>query len=191
MSKKRLIPSSTACVIVGMLESSALLDQKAAEMRRSESIHGISRGVQTIGSFTAEVIALPLSHSLGVTISAQVLAGQAAELGLKLLYEEKTQRSAIRNHDLYDQWTKLPTNVRQMVQERYELRIKRHMPLNQPKWTRLSELLVSCRRYAIDWRYVTEDDPQRYLDTSPVLLREAVCSVMSVLGYNINWSQND
>ena len=188
MPKKKLLPSLSAYVIVGMLESSAMLDEKASEMRKLESRHGQSQGVQTVSGVTAEVIALPLSHSLGVTVSAQVLAGQATELSLKLLYEEKTHKLASQNHDLYSEWNRLPSNVKQQVQQNYEVRIKRHMPLNQPKWSQLSELLISCRRYSIDWRYITEDDPQRHMDSSPILLREGVCSMMGILGYNINWS---
>ena len=91
--------------VVGMLESSAQLDNSAVERRKIEaSDFGKSRGFQRDwDGKSRELIDISGGYSLGIMQSAQVIVGLAAELILKYTYEfENPSVIAPQTHKLYD-----------------------------------------------------------------------------------------
>ena len=193
MSKKsnRKTPM-TINLIAGMLESSAILDTRAAEQREIEAKTlgkpmGSHRGPDGI---MREVIDVSAGHSLGMTQSAQVLAGLAAELALKYAFESEHPKSvAPSSHHLHDLYCKLSENKRTSVESDYAKRIKLHTDKPPVGWRTTKQVFQSADNYFVDWRYLSEEG-STLSNARPIFLREAVCSVMAALGVKINWGGN-
>ena len=181
----------TVEVVVGMLESSAQLDSTAAERRKTEAADfGKSIGFQRgRDGKTREVIDISGGISIGITQSAQVIAGLAAELALKYVYEiENPTAVAPQTHKLYDKlYSKLSTNRRDSVEADYAVRIQRHQFEPEQGWKTAEQVFQSANDYFERWRYATEEDTANAY-SQPVFLREAICSVLKILGVNISWS---
>ena len=188
---KRKLPI-TVNVVVGMLESSAQLDGAAAERRRIEAAgFGKSRGFQRDrDGKTREVVDISGGYSIGITQSAQVLAGLAAELALKYAYEtDNPDVVTPPTHKLYDKlYSKLSTNRRNNVEADYAVRTQRHHFEHDEGWKTAKQVFQSANDYFEKWRYVTEEDIV-IAYSQPVFLREAICSVVKTLGVNISWSE--
>ncbi len=189
-TSKRKLPI-TVDVVVGMLESSAQLDSNAAERRKIEAADfGKTRGFQRgRDGKTREMIDISGGISIGMTQSAQVIAGLAAELALKYVYEiENPTAVAPQTHKLYDKlYNKLPTNRRDNVEADYAVRIQRHQSEPEKCWKTAQQVFKSANDYFEKWRYATEEDTV-ITYSQPIFLREAICSVLSTLGVNISWS---
>ena len=181
----------TVDVVVGMLESSAQLDSAAAERRKIEAADsGKSRGFQRDrDGKSRKVIDISGGYSIGMTVSAQVIAGLAAELALKCVYEiENPTAVAPQTHKLYDKlYSKLSTNRRDSVEADYAVRIQRHQFEPEQGWKTAEQVFQSANDYFERWRYATEEDTANAY-SQPVFLREAICSVLKTLGVNISWS---
>ena len=111
--------------IVGMLESSAHLDTRGSARRQEEaSTAGRASGHQKLHGKSYQVIELPHnSYSLGITLSAQVLAGQAAELALKYVYErEHRDEPAPTTHRLDYLYSLLSDGMKKRIEEDYSIR---------------------------------------------------------------------
>ena len=181
----------TVEVVVGMLESSAQLDSAAAERRKIEAADfGKSRGFQRDrDGKSRKLIDISGGYSIGMTVSAQVIAGLAAELALKYVYEiENPSATAPQTHKLYDKlYSKLSTNRRDSVEADYAVRIQRHQFEPDQGWKTAKQVFQSANDYFEKWRYATEEDTV-ITYSQPVFLREAICSVLKTLGVNISWS---
>ena len=186
---KRKLPI-TRDVVVGMLEGSALLDTAAAERRKCEAERfGKSLGFkQDPHGNVQEVVDISGGYSIGISQSAQVLAGLAAELALKYAYEtDHPACVAPSTHKLYELYSKLSVNRRQEIEADYQVRIQRHQSDPDEGWKTAKQVFQSANDYFEKWRYATEEDTAIPC-SQPVFLREAVCSVSKTLGANIRWS---
>ncbi len=194
--KKRKRPTRKAPVIeslvVGMLESSAHIDSVAAKRQKIEAAKfGTRRGwQQDRHGEMREVIDISGGYSIGMIQSAQVLAGLAAELALKYVYEiEHPDAVAPQTHKLYDDlYSKLSVNRRDEIEDDYAVRIQRHERLPDEGWKTSEQAFRSANNYFPDWRYVAEEG-NAIPYAQPVFLREAICSVLKTLGINIRWSE--
>ena len=188
---KRKQPGTVEAV-VGMLESSARLDGVAAEKRRSEAAEfGRSTGkrMESHGE-SNEVIDILGGYSLGIFLSAQILAGQAAELALKYTYEQEFPgRVACTTHDLGALYEQLSMARKERIEADYATRIQRHESSPGNGWETARNAFRSGRDYPVLFRYATEEG-QAIPWVEPIFLREAVCSVLASLGFNIRWGSN-
>ena len=191
-SRKRTSRKSplTISFIVGMLDGSAELDTRGNEQRKREAYTLGSIGEESIEiqGTKYQVIKLPPnSWSLGVTLSAQILAGQAAELALKYAYEqENPSKTAPQIHRLDSLYFKLGEETRRNVEDDFATRKERHSNFIWPGWETAKEVFYSARDYPVWARYATEEQHQPR-EFQPILLREAVCSVLASMGYNVRW----
>ena len=170
----------TVDVIVGMLESSAQLDSTAAERRKIEAADfGMSRGFQRgLDGRTRQIVDISGGYSIGITQSAQVIAGLAAELALKYVYEiENPNAIASQTHKLYDKlYSKLSAKRRDNVEADYAVRIQRHQSGPDEGWKTAKQVFQSANDYFEKWRYATEEDAV-ITYSQAIFLREAICSV--------------
>ncbi len=180
---------STVEAVVGMLESSAHLDEVAAEKRRSEAAEfGRSTGQHRNFHGTSHaVIDITGGYSLGIFLSAQILAGQAAELALKYAYEqEHPDKTAGTKHDLAALYDQLSVARKDRIEADYATRIQRHESSPGNDWGTVRQAFQSGKDYPVLFRYATEEG-QTIPWVEPIFLREAVCSVLASLGFNIRW----
>ncbi len=181
----------TISAVVGMLESSAHLDELATERRRSEAEKfGRTTGERMEWDGKSyEVVQLEGGHSIGITLSAQIIAGQAAELALKYAFEvEYPIKSAPSIHRLDDLYSQLSKERKNRIERDYSTRKQRHNSPPVPGWETAQEVFDSCRDYPVLFRYATEEGQSPY-EVRPILLREAVCSVLASLEVNVRWGQ--
>ena len=175
-----------------MLESSARLDTMAAEQRRREADE-FGRPTGQFMDFKGEsyeVVDVTGGHSIGITLSAQILAGQAAELALKYAYEtENPGVSAPRGHKLEALYERLTKNRKARTEEDYVVRLKQHDSLPGKGWKTVEQVFRSGKNYPVIFRYATEEG-QEFSYMEPIFLREAVCSVLATLGINIRWGSS-
>ena len=188
-AKRRKSPV-TIPAIVGMLESSAHLDALAAEKRKDEEKQvgaPTGRKVDWHGK-SYELVELPHdAYSIGITLSAQIVAGQAAELALKYAFQvENPDKVAPQIHWLDDLYRRLSSNRKNQIEGDYSLRKSRHSSHPWPGWQTAEEVFRSGRDYPVLFRYATEEGQAPY-EVQPVFLREAVCSVLASLGANVRW----
>ena len=180
----------TIPAIVGMLESSARLDEFAAQQREVEASK-IGRATGEIVDWHGEqreVVALPLNaYSFGMIQSAQILAGQAAELALKYAFEsKKPQDIAPTIHELDCLYELLSDDRKEKTEEDYSLRKQRHSSPPISGWQTAEEVFCSARDYPVLFRYLTEEGVSSF-EVQPQFLREAVCSVLATLSVNVRW----
>ena len=180
----------TITYIVGMLESSAHLDTRGSERRRVEandSGRATGKEIELHGK-SYQVVELPSnSYSLGITLSAQILAGHAAEVALKYAYEcEHRDKTAPQSHWLNDLYSVLPEGARKRIEDDYSIRKQRHRNSRWPGWETAEEVFRSARDYPVRSRYATEEGQPDW-QSQPIFLREAVCSVLASLGHNVHW----
>ena len=180
-------------VVIGMLESSARLDEEAAKKRRVEAkSHGSFAGpVRMASGKVGKMIRLPVGQtlSLGTTVSAQVLAGLAAELALKYAYEaDYPRRVAPGTHKLYSGlYSKLSDDRKRVIETDYIERVQRHSQKPSDGWETAERVFRSANNYFEYWRYIVEPG-QENIHVEPIFLREATASVLKTLGCNIRWS---
>ena len=179
----------TITYIVGMLDSSTHLDTRGRERRQDEaSTVGRASGKRVeLHGKSYEVIELPSdSLSLGITLTAQVLAGQAAELALKYAYErEQLDEPAPTTHRLDYLFSLLSDTVKKRIEEDYSMRKQRHGEAIWPGWETAEEVFHSAKDYPVRPRYATEAGQPDW-ESQPIFLREAVCSGLASLGYNVH-----
>ena len=190
-STRRKLPI-TIPAVVGMLESSAHLDERAREKRKEEAQRsGVTRSekMEWHGQ-SYDVVDLPSdSLSLGITLSAQILAGQAAELAIKYVYQvEHPTAPPLEGHFLDDLFLKLSSDRRGKVEEDYGVRMRHHGSQPIPGWGTAQEVFRAGRKYPVLFRYATEEGQSPY-EVQPIFLREAVCSVLASIGTNVSWEQ--
>ncbi len=190
-SSRRKLPI-TIPAVVGMLESSAHLDERAREKRKEEAQHSgvnITRGekMEWHGQ-SYEIVDLPSnSYSLGIMLSAQILAGQAAELAIKYVYQiEHPTAPPLEGHFLDDLYVKLSNGRRVRVEEDYAVRMRHHSSQPIPGWLTAEQAFRSGRNYPVLFRYATEEGQSSY-EVQPIFLREVVCSVLASIGTNVRW----
>lgn len=183
-------------VVIGMLESSAHLDEEAAKKRQVEATsHGRSAGpIRMASGEVREMIRLPVSQtlSLGTTVSAQVLAGLAAELTLKYAYEaDHPCKAAPGTHELYRRlYRKLSDDRKRVIEADYAERIRRKPQRPSAGWETAEKAFRSANNYFEYWRYIVEPGQENsYVE--PIFLREATASVLKTLGCNIRWRSEE
>lgn len=190
----------TLPMIVGVLESSAMLDERAsARQKQVAAERGHEATIQTdelpeeirsSAGAAPRVIDLTGDYSIGILQSAQVLAGLAAELALKFAYEqEHTNEAAPNEHDLLVLYKKLSEKRRSDIVADYAERLQRHATAPAPNWKTAEGAFEAARHHFVDWRYASEGKNIPY--SQPVFLREAVCSICGTLGVRINWSSTN
>ena len=174
-----------------MLESSAHLDGRAHERRKIEArVNGVKTGEKmNVGGKSADVIQLSAnSYSFGITQSAQILAGQAAELALKFAFEsENPGLSAPATHRLDRLFNKLTLARKRSIEADYLRRTRQHQYPPLRGWQTAEKVFNSGKNYPVLFRYLTEEG-QASFDVQPQFLREAVCSVLASLGVRLNWA---
>ena len=176
--------------IVGMLESSARLDGVAAKKRKDEAgeFGRPARDQMNWRGRPRETIDVTGGYSIGILISAQILAGQAAELALKYAYESENPRvSAPRGHELNASYERLSRDKKAQIEEDYALRVQRHENPPGKGWETTEQVFRSGKDYPVLFRYCTEEGHEPFY-AEPVFLREAVCSVLASIGAKVNWS---
>ena len=172
-----------------MLESSAHLDTLGGQKRKAEAKQigtATERRVDWHGKSYEHIALPPNASSIGITLSAQIVAGQAAELALKYAIEfEDPDRSAPPTHRLDDLYGKLSSDRKDAIEQDYSKRKSCHT-LPRQGWQPAGEVFGSARDYPVLFRYATEEGQASY-EMQPVFLREAVCSVLASLGANVRW----
>ena len=179
----------TKDVVVGMLDSSARLDALAADKQREEAKEfgrSMKEHVDMDGK-SYEVINISGGYSIGIMLSAQILAGQAAELALKFAYEaENPNQAAPKSHELSGLYERLSQDRKDKIEKDYAIRIQRRESLPSDGWQTVEQVFRSGKDYPVHFRYLAEEG--RTLPyTQPIFFREAVCSVLASLGTNIRW----
>ncbi len=173
-------------LVVGMLESSDHIDSLAAERQKIEAAKSSRREWQQdqYGEMR-EFTVISGGYSIGMIQSAQVLAGLAAELALKYVYEiERPDAVAPQTHKLYDDlYSELPVKRRNEIEADYAVRIQQHKRLPDEGWKTAEQAFQSANNYFLDWRYMAEGNVIPY--AQPVFLKEAIRSVLKTLGINI------
>ena len=180
----------TPDLVVGLLESSAHLDEYAA-VRRAEDAeeYGTVRRRKAVppDGVIREVIYLERAYSLGITQGAQVLGGLAAELALKYLWEDENPgQSAPGTHELHNLFRSISSQRRDEIESDYQVRLQRHDNMPASGWQTVDEVFQKTNDYFEHWRYVSEEGASIPY-TEPRFLREAVCSVLRTIGVNITW----
>ena len=179
-------------VVIGMLESSAHLDEEAAKKRKVEAAsYGSSVGpVRLPSGKVGEGIQIPVGRtlSLGTMVSAQVLAGLTAELALKYAYEaDHPDKAAPGTHKLYSGlYCKLSNDRKRGIEVDYAERIRRHPQKPSDGWETAEQVFQSANNYFEYWRYIVELGKENSY-AEPIYLREATASVLKTLGCNIRW----
>ena len=194
MSRRRAVRRKgtiTEPLIVGMLESSARLDEAAAERRRVEAAEsGKSLGLKPgPDGKLREVINISGGYSIGMTQSAQVLAGFAAELALKYAYEkEHPDDTAPPSHKLRDDlYRALSPSMMNEIEADYSERVQRHKTPPDEGWRTAEQVFRSANDYFDNWRYMSEIG-RTIPYAQPIFLREAICSVLQAIGIKVRWS---
>ena len=183
---------TTIPAIAGMLESSAHLDQLAAKRRIIEAEKFGRPTGQTMNwhGKDYEVADITGGYSLGITISAQILAGQAAELALKYAYEsENLNVSAPARHELDFLYSKLSQDKKVKTEEVYKARVQQQEASPGEGWKTAEQAFQSGKDYPVLFRYLTEEGASGS-SMEPIFLREAVCSVLASIGTNIRWGSS-
>ena len=183
---RRKLPS-TIEVVVGMLEGSTNLDGMAAKKREVESKEfGKETGQHvSVDGKLLSVVDITGGYSLGISISAQIIAGQAAELSLKYAYEaEHPNKYAETTHRLDVLYNQLSQDRKKRIEEDYAERMQRYDRSPQEGWETAQKVFHSGRDYPVLFRYATEEGRDIPF-MQPVFLREAVCSVLASLETNI------
>ena len=175
-------------VVVGLLESSAHLDNHATEKRRSkEAKFGRATGQRIdLHGESLKKIGISGGYSIGIHLAAQMLASHAAELALKYAYEsENPNQSAEKTHRLDILYYKLSQEKKDRIEADFA---KRHGQVSEPGdgWKTAEEVFHSGKDYPVLFRYATEEGCPNF-HVKPIFFRDAVCSVMASLGHNIRW----
>ena len=181
----------TPDLVVGLLESSAHLDEFAAARRKEDAArYGTVKRRQAVppDGTIREVTFLERAYSLGITQGAQVLAGLAAELALKYVWEdENSGQSAAGTHKLHNLFRSISRTRRDEMDADYKVRLQRHANKPPSGWQTLDDVFRTTNDYFESWRYVSEEGAHiPYVE--PRFLREAVCSVLKTMGVNVNWA---
>lgn len=175
--------------VVGMLDSSARLDEIAAKRRRieAEEFGTLTGQRMEVRGESYETIDITGGYSIGITLSAQILAGQAAELALKYAYEfENPAKVAPGTHDLDDLYGRLSSDRKTEVETDYAARVEGHNSSPGDGWKTVEQVFRSGKDYPVAFRYATETG-QAVPNAEPIFLREAVCSVLASMEVKVRW----
>ena len=180
----------TPDLIVGLLESSAHLDEWAV-VRREEDAAQYGTTTERVPTppdgKVRTVKRMQRAYSLGITQGAQVLAGLAAELALKFVWEyEHPGQSASRTHKLHNLFRSISPQRKNEMEADYKVRLQRHTNMPASGWQTIEEVFRTTNDYFENWRYVSEEGV-RIPWTEPRFLREAICSVLKTAGVNVTW----
>ena len=126
-----------------------------------------------------EVIDVLGGYAIGISISAQILAGQAAELVLKYAYEAENSKTAPQTHELDALYRLLSQDRKAKIEEEYAVRIQRHESSPGEGWKTAKQAFLSGKDYPVRFRYATEEG-QSPSCVEPIFLREAICSVLGL-----------
>ena len=163
---KRKNPETTTQYIVGMIDTSVYVEKYA------------NKSVQR-------------PYYSGVLQSALLLTALAAELSLKLAYEnENPNETAPEVHYLDELYSRLTPSRKRDIEEEYSRREKLHKNPPIPGWQTAEDVFRSGRALPVVLRFITEEG-QSSFGIHPNFLREAVCSVLGSLGTKVIMSSND
>ncbi len=160
---KRKDPKTTTQYIIGLIAASVYVENYANESVDSD-------------------------YYSGILSSAFLLTAHAAELALKLAYEnENPDKTALQVHYLDELYGELATSRRLDIETEYSMRIGLHESTPIPGWQSAEEVFSSGREYPVELRFLTEEG-QSPFEIHPNFLREAVCSVLGSLGTKVKMS---
>ena len=155
----------TKHMVVGLIESSVHLDKLAGEKRRSEEVEFGRATGQTMefGGESYKVVDLSGGVSIGILLSAQMLAGHAAELALKYAYESENPNQYAPNiHDLDSLYGKLSPERKDGIEADFAKRREGHESEPGDGWKTAEEVFRSGKDYPMLFRYGTEEAPPNF-----------------------------
>lgn len=160
---KRKNPETTTQYIVGLIDSSVYVEKYADECVRRPYYSGILQ-------------------------SALLLTALAAELALKLAFEnENPNEIAPELHYLDDLYSRLTPNKKEYIEKEYSRRIGLRVSSTIPGWQTAEDVFRTGRALPVVLRFLTEEG-QSPFEIHPNFLREAVCCVLGSVGTNVMMS---
>ena len=152
MRKKKTVPkrkiSQTPDFVKGLLGSADLIGGSLPNSPRWLA-QGISRGKPRVADLDPEQ-----RQELGEYQGRVVLAGLAAELALKWLWEKDNQACSAKScHDLSILFNKLSEELKGKIRVGY---LKRAFPC-EPGWESADRVFKICKNAFVDWRYIVEE----------------------------------
>ena len=169
VAKKKI--QQTPDFVMGLLESADLIGESLPHSPRWLA-QGISRGKHQVANLDSEQ-----RKELGKYQGRVVLAGLAAELALKWLWERDNQPSSSKScHDLLVLFNELSEDLKGKIRASYLLRA---CPC-EPGWESADKVFKICKNSFVDWRYVVEEGGFKDYVMHATYLNHATLSVLLV-----------
>ena len=167
--KKKI--QQTPDFVKGLLESADLIADGLPNSPRWLA-QGIAHGKRKVSNLDSEQ-----RQDLGKYQGRVVLAGLAAELALKWLWEwDNHPRSSKGCHDLLILFNELSEDLKEKVRAAY---LQRACP-SEPGWESADEVFNICRNAFVDWRYVVEEGGFKDYVMHATYLNHATRSVLQI-----------
>ena len=175
MAKKNIVPKrkipQTPDFVKGLLGSADLIGESLPDSPRWLA-KGIARGKRKVANLDPEK-----RQELGEYQGRVVLAGLAAELALKWLWERDNHPCSSKNcHDLLILFNELSEELKGKIRAGY---LKRAFPC-EPGWESADRVFKVCKNAFVDWRYVVEQGGFKDYIMHVTYLNHATRSVLQV-----------
>ena len=171
VAKKKI--QQTPDFVMGLLESADLIGESLPHSPRWLA-QGISRGKQKVANLDSHQ-----RQKLGKYQGRVVLAGLAAELALKWLWERDNQPSSSKcGHNLLMLFNELSEDLKCKIRAAYVLLA---CPC-EPGWESADKVFKICQNSFVDWRYVVEEGGFKDYVMHATYLNHATLSVLQVGG---------
>ena len=169
VAKKKIL--QTPDFVKGLLESADLIGESLPHSPRWLA-QGIAHGKPKVANLDSEQ-----RQDLGKYQGRVVLAGLAAELALKWLWERDNQPSSSKNcHDLLFLFNELSDDLKVEIRAAYLQRAC----LCEPGWESADKVFKICKNAFVDWRYVVEEGGFKDYVMHATYLNHATLSVLQV-----------
>ena len=169
VARKKILP--TPDFVKGLLESADLIGESLPHSPRWLA-QGIARGKPKVVNLDSEQ-----RQELGKYQGRVVLAGLAAELALKWLWERDNHPSSSKScHDLLILFDELSEDLKGKIRAAY---LQRACPC-EPGWESADKVFKICKNAFVDWRYVVEEGGFKDYVMHATYLHHATRSVLQV-----------
>ena len=170
MVQKRKIPQ-TPDFVKGLLASADLIGESLPHSPRWLA-QRISRGEPKVASLDPEQ-----RQELGEYQGRVVLAGLAAELALKWLWERDNHPCSAKScHDLVILFNELSEDLKGKIKAGY---LRRALPC-EPGWESADRVFNICSKAFVEWRYIVEEGGFKDYIMHVTYLNHATRSVLQV-----------
>ena len=141
----------TPDIVDGLIKAAKIIDQQLAQGKgnpRNVKMENKILEPADFGRYQARVVVMAL----------------AAELALKVAYEQQYPEPAPRIHDLQELFDKLCEETKRKIEVKYGVLLKKYQQHSLEKgcsledyWATASQLFKKCKDTFVDWRYIEEE----------------------------------